>query len=117
MSSDYAGPESTQVIGLNIQAVQGPRPIQYGIQLQDGHGHFTTGIGLNGKSETGIDLAGKYDVGVNAHHNSIRVSEGTCIEFDDTGTIRMRYLNGRIEFLNGDRCVGHIDMAGKDHPL
>jgi hypothetical protein len=117
MSSDYTGPETTQVIGLNIQAVQGPRPMQYGIQLQDGHGHFTTGIGLNGKSETGMDIAGNYGVGVHTHHNTIRVSEGTCIEFDDKGKIRMRYLNGRIEFLNGDKCVGHIDVNGADHPL
>ncbi len=117
MSSDYAGPETTQVIGLNIQAVQGPRPMQYGIQLQDGQGHFTTGVGLNGKSETGIDIAGKYGVGLHAHQNTIRVSEGTCIEFDDKGQIKLRYLNGRIEFLNGDRCVGHIDVNGADHPL
>jgi hypothetical protein len=117
MSSDYVGTETTQVIGLNIQAVQGPRAMQYGIQLQDGQGHFTTGIGLNGKSETGIDLAGHYGVGLNTHHNTIRVSEGTCIEFDEKGSVRMRYFNGRIEFLNGDKCVGHIDVNGPDHPM
>lgn len=117
MSSDYAGSEATEVIGLNIQAVAGPRPMQYGIQVHDGAGHFETGIGLKGKGAAGLDITGKYGVGIDAHQNTIRVSEGTCIEFDDHGKIRMRYLNGRIEFLNGDKCVGHIDVNGQDHAL
>jgi hypothetical protein len=63
MSNDYSGPDPTAVIGVNIQAVAGPRPMQYGIQIHDGQGHFETGIGLNGKSGKGIDMNGKYDVG------------------------------------------------------
>lgn len=117
MSNDFAGPEPTQVIGLNIQAVAGPTPMQYGIQVHDGQGHFNTAVGLNGKGQTGLDLAGHYDVGIHAHHNTIRVSEGTCIEFDDKGQIRLRYLNGRIEFLNGDRCFAHLDVNAADHAL
>jgi len=117
MSNDYAGSEPTEVIGLNIQAVDGPKPMQYGIQVHDGHGHFNTAVGLKGTSATGVDLSGHFDVGINAHQNTIRVSEGTCIEFDDKGQIRMRYLKGRIEFLNGDKCIGHIDVNGVDHAL
>jgi hypothetical protein len=117
MSSDYTGPESTQVIGLNIQAVKGPTPMQYGIHVHDGEGHFTTGVGLNGKGRIGLDLAGRFEVGVNARSNTIRVDEGTCVELDGIGQIRLRYLNGRIEFLNGDRCFGHLDVNGADHAL
>ena len=117
MSNDYAGTEPTQVIGLNIQAVKGPKPMQYGIQVHDGEGHFATGIGLNGKGHAGVDLGGHFDVGLNAHSNTIRVNEGTCIELDGKGLIRLRYLNGRIEFLNGDHCFGHLDINGADHAL
>jgi hypothetical protein len=45
------------------------------------------------------------------------VDEGTCIELDSKGAIRVRYLNGRVEFLNGDRCFGHLDVNGPDHAL
>ena len=117
MSNDYAGPESTSVIGVNIQAVGGPRAMQYGVQVHDGQGHFETAVGLNGKGATGLDLAGQFTVGINTHSNTIRLNEGTCIELDGKGEIKMRYQNGRIEFLNGDRCVGHLDMNGDDHAL
>jgi hypothetical protein len=117
MSSDYAGSEPTQVIGLNIQAVKGPRRMQYGIQVHEGEGRFEKAIGLNGTGDVGLDLGGKFKTGVHAHGNSIRVDEGTCIELDGKGAIRVRYLNGRIEFLNGDRCFGHLDVNGPDHAL
>lgn len=115
MSSDYAGPESTQVIGLNIQAVGGPRPMQYGIQVHDGQGHFETGIGLNGHGTTGIDLAGDFTVGLNTRANHIRLNEGACIELEGPGKIRLRYRDGRIEFLNEGRCFGRLDINGDDH--
>jgi hypothetical protein len=117
MSNDYSGPDPTEVIGLNIQAVSGQRPMQYGIQIQDGQGHFETGIGLNGKSEKGIDMKGKFDVGLNMHGNPIQLNEGTCVILDGKGQIRVRYHNGRIEFLNGERCFGHLDVNGEDHAL
>lgn len=117
MSSDYAGTEPTQVIGCNIQAVGGPRPMQYGIQIHDGGGRFETGIGLNGKGSTGIDLKGDFTVGINTHSNAVRLNEGACIELDGKGIIKMRYRNGRVEFLNGDRCFGHLDVNGEDHAL
>lgn len=116
MSNDYTGAEPTQVIGLNIQA-KGPSAGQYGIQVQDGGGQFTTGVGLNGSGAVGVDLAGHFGVGVNAHNNTIRVNEGTCIELDGKGQIKLRYLNGRIEFLNGAHCFGHLDINGPDHAL
>jgi hypothetical protein len=117
MSNDYAGPDQTEVIGVNIQAVAGPRPMQFGIQIHDGQGRFETGIGLNGQSENGIDMKGKYDVGLNMHGNPIQLNEGTCVILDGKGQIRVRYNKGRIEFLNGERCFGHLDVNGPDHAL
>ena len=117
MSNDYSGPDPTEVIGVNIQAVAGPHPMQYGIQIHDGQGHFEKGIGLNGTSERGIDLNGKYDVGLDMHGNPIRLDEGTCVILDGKGQIRVRYQKGRIEFLNGDHCFGHLDVNGVDHAL
>jgi hypothetical protein len=123
MSNDFQGPENTVVIGMNIQAVFGPRPMQYGIQIHDNRekpdntAHFETGIGLNGHGKHGIDMGGKYDVGINARDNNIRLNEGACVELDGAGKIRVRYKNGRIEFLNGDKCVAHLDMGGEDHKM
>lgn len=117
MSCDYVGPEATNVIGLNIQAVGGPTVMQYGIQVHDGQGSFQTGIGLNGKGKTGLDIAGKFGTGINMNGNSIRLAEGATIEFGDQGQIKLRYHNGRIEFMNGDRCIGHLDVNGADHAL
>jgi hypothetical protein len=117
MSNDYAGPEPTQVIGLNIQAVGGPRPMQYGIQVHDGQGRFDRGIGLNGKGEVGLDVAGSYGAGIDTHGNDIRLDEGASVILDGKGRIRVRYREGRIEFLNGDRCIGHLDADGEDHAL
>jgi hypothetical protein len=120
MSSDYDGPEETHVIGLNIQASGGKRPMQFGIQVHDHESHpntFETAVGLNGKGKTGLDLRGKFGVGINARSNTIRVDEGTCIELDGKGEIKIRYRKGRIEFLNGEKCVGHLDVSGEDHAI
>ncbi|HEX8520603.1 MAG TPA: hypothetical protein VF669_00020 [Tepidisphaeraceae bacterium] len=117
MSSDFHGAESTQVIGVNVQAVGGDRVMQYGMQIHDRENHFQTGIGLNGSGETGLDLGGSFKVGINARKNSIRVDEGTCIELDGEGKVKIRYSKGRIEFLNGEKCVGHVDVGGEDHAL
>lgn len=117
MSSDYDGPEPTEVIGLNIQPTGGPRPMQYAIQVQKGQGRFETGIGLQGEGRTGLDVAGKYDTGVHLHDNDLRLNEGACVALDGEGRIRVRYREGRVEFLNGDRCFGHLDVNGEDHAL
>lgn len=113
-TNNYAGPESSEVIGVNVQTL-GPQPTKYGIQI---HGkECKASIGLNADGGIGIDAGGHYDVGINMRNNTIRVSEGTKIELEDTGRISIRYLNGRIEFLNGDRCIGHIDVSAEDHEL
>lgn len=121
MNTDYAGPEATEIIGLNIQAVSGVRPMQSGIQVhnnvESGSPTFETAIKLKGGGKTGIDMQGKYDTGLNMHQNTIRLAEGACIELEDTGRIRVRYKSGRIEFLNGDKCFGHLDVSGDDHAL
>lgn len=117
MSNDYAGPDPTKVIGLNIQAVGGPTPMQHGIQVHDGANHFDTAIHLPGKGTTGVDVPGKFQVGLNLHDNSVRLNEGACVELDGQGQIRIRYRNNRIEFLKGDRCFGHLDVEAADHSL
>ena len=117
MSNDYGGSDPTKVIGLNIQAVGGPRPMQYGIQVHDGEGRFEKAVGLNGAGETGMDIAGQYGAGIHTHDNDIRLNEGACVILDGEGSIRVRYREGRIEFLDGDRCFGHLDVNGEDHAL
>lgn len=117
MSNDYAGPETTNVIGVNVQAVKGPRPMQYGMQIHDSEGRFEKGIGLNGTGEVGVDMAGRFGVGLHTHDNDIVLNEGACIALDGKGAIRVRYRQGRIEFLNGDRRFGHLDVNGEDHAL
>jgi len=115
MTNMYTGSEGTQVIGLNIQMLSG-QPSQYGIQVH-GAGQVEKSVGLNGNGQVGLDLGGKFDTGIHTHANSIRLDEGACIELDGAGKVRVRYTNGRIEFLNGDKCVGHIDISGEDHAL
>lgn len=114
MSNDFRGADWTKVIGLNIQACGGPTAMQYAIQIHDKSedAHFDCGIGVNGRGKVGIDLAGTYDVGVNLHGNNIRLGAGACIELDDAGTMRIRYRGGKIQFLNGERCVAFLDMNG-----
>ena len=115
MTNQYDGPDPTQMIGLNIQMLPG-KPMQMGIQVH-GEGQTEKGIGLNGIGGVGLDVAGKYGIGINAHGNNIRLDEGTCIELDGKGQVRLRYLSGRIEFLNGEKVVGHLDMSEEDHKL
>ena len=118
MNSDYEGPDPTKVIGVNIHATpHGSRPMQYGIQIHGKENYFEKGIGVNGRGDVGIDMEGDYGVGLNTQKNSIRVDEGTCIELDGKGQIKFRYREGRIEFLNGDKCFGHLDVNGEDHSL
>lgn len=120
MSNDAPADVDTDVIGLNIQAVSGTRPMQYGIHIHDQEKtqtHFQTAIGLNGRGAVGVDMPGKFEIGLNAHDNNIRLNEGACIELDGKGQIKVRYKNGRIEFLNGDKCFGHLDVNGEDRAL
>lgn len=117
MTNRYSGPEPSHLIGVNVQA-HGPHPCQYGIQVHDWeNGHFEKGIGLNGKGKVGLDLGGRFDAGIHTHSNSIRLDEGACIELDGEGKIKLRYKAGRIEFLSGEKRIGHISTDGKDHEL
>jgi hypothetical protein len=117
MSNDYTGAAEQKVIGLNIQAVGGTTPMQHGIQIHDGGNHFEKAIHLSGQGAAGIDLPGTFQVGVNLHDNNLRLNEGACIELDGKGRIKLRYRNNRIEFLNGDRCFGHLNVNGADHAV
>ncbi len=117
MHNDYAGPDPALVIGLYIQASEGPGEMQYGIQVQDGSSYFTSAVGLNGSGATGVDLPGKFETGIHMHDNNIRLNEGACLELDAAGLIRVRYLKGQIDFLNGNKCFGHLDVNGEAHAL
>lgn len=114
-----AEPHAAEVIGVNIQPSQGLS--RYGIQIQGGEGEtdqFEKAIGLNGGGAVGMDLAGHFkEVGIDMHDNSIRVNEGASLELDGLGKVRLRYRQGRIEFMNGDRCIGHLNTDGSDHEL
>jgi hypothetical protein len=56
-------------------------------------------------------------VGLNLRNNNLRLNEGACVELDSKGRIKVRYQNNRIEFLNGDRCIAHLDVNGEDHAI
>ena len=116
MSNNYTGTEPTQIYGINILAAHG-NPCDEAIHIHDMNSHWKTAIGIDGKGQAGVDMRGKYDVGVNMHSNNIRLDEGACIELDGAGKVKVRYKAGRIEFLNGDKCVGHIAVDGKDHAI
>lgn len=116
MSNHYTGTEPTQIYGMNLLASHG-NPCDMAIHIHDADSNWRTAIGIAGKGRAGIDMDGKYDVGINMHSNNIRLSEGSCLELDDAGKIRVRYKAGRIEFLNGDACIGHIPVDGKDHTI
>ena len=116
MSNNYTGAEPTQIYGLNLLASHGG-PCDMAIHIHDADSHWKKAVGIEGKGEAGIDITGKYDVGVNVHANNIRLDEGSCIELDGAGKIKVRYKAGRIEFLNGDKCVGHLDVSGEDHRI
>ncbi|MEA2707548.1 MAG: hypothetical protein QOF78_149 [Phycisphaerales bacterium] len=120
MSNDYTGGDATNVIGLNIQAVGGPTPMQYAIHIHDkdaAGAHFETGIGVTGTGKVGIDLAGHYETGIHARGNNIRLGDGACIELDDKGEIKIRYRDGKIEFLKNERRIPFLDTAAADHAI
>lgn len=118
MSNDYTGSDNQTVIGLNIQAVAGPSPMQYGIQIHDSGAegaHFQTAIHLKGTGTIGVDLPGQFTTGIHLHKNPLRLSEGTPIQLDDAGKIQLRYQNGKIEFLNDGKVFFHLDTTAADH--
>lgn len=116
MSNHYTGNEPTQIYGINLLASHGG-PCDMAVHIHAADSHWKTAIGIDGKGEAGIDMTGSYGVGVNMRSNNIRLDEGSCIELDSAGKVRIRYKAGRIEFLNGETCVGHILMDGKDHEV
>lgn len=116
MYNNYKGDDKTQSIGLNVQA-HGSTMNQYGIQIHDADGHFEKGIGLNGAGDIGLDVAGKFNTGIHLHGNELRLDEGACIVLDGAGKIRLRYKAGRIEFLNGDKCIAYLDVQEENRKL
>lgn len=116
MGNDYEGKEETRVIGVNVLA-KGPRDADYGLHIHEDQGGFRTGIGLEGKGEVGIDVQGGYKVGINLHGHELRLGQGGSIALDDAGEVRLRYRNGALEFLKGDRRVAFLRLEGEDREL
>ena len=112
MSNDYTGPEESWVYGINVMAC-GPQPCLGGLVVKNnGSGPgavFKKQISLESNGPVGIDLPAKFDVGIHMHGNEIAL--------DSDGKVRVRYREGRIEFMNGDKVIGHIDAASEDHKL
>jgi hypothetical protein len=116
MSNHYTGKEPTQIYGLNLLASHGG-PCDVAIHIHNADSYWRKGIVFEGKGEVGIDMAADYGVGINMRANSIRMNEGASIELDGAGKVRLRYKAGRIEFLNGDKCIGHIAVDSEDHAI
>lgn len=112
MTNHYTGSEPTVLYGVNIMAC-GPKPCQAGLVIKNNGSSkeaiFEKQISLESDGQIGIDLAAKFDAGINMRGNTITL--------DKDGMIAIRYHNGRIEFLNGDKCVAHIDVNKEDHKL
>ena len=45
------------------------------------------------------------------------MNEGSCIELDAEGDVKLRYAEGRIEFLKGGRRVAYLPVDAEDHEL
>jgi len=116
MSNQYEGTEGFNgIIGMEMQSL-GPKPAKAGVQIE-GEGGYETLVRLRGDGETGVDLTGDCDVGVNLHQNSLRLDEGSWIQLDQEGHVRIRYQDGNIEFFNGEKRIAHLPVMAEDHEL
>jgi hypothetical protein len=106
MSNDYTGGDWTKVIGLNIQAVGRPTPMQYAIHIhdKDENAHFDTGIGVDGRGKVGVDLSGKYDVGLHMH--LVETAYQKEYARRRTGTTALRHLRD-LGLLGPRMTLGH----------
>ena len=43
--------------------------------------------------------------------------EGACIELDEKGEVKIRYRDGKIEFLKDDRRVAYLNLSGEDRAI
>ena len=117
VSNQYEGKEGFNgVIGLEMQSL-GPKRASSGLQIEGPAGYDTIVRLRGGEAQTGIDLAAKCEVGANLHGNSLRLDEGSFIQLDQTGQVRLRYFKGNIEFFNGDKRVAYLPMNAEDHKL
>jgi hypothetical protein len=116
MSNQYEGTQGFNgIIGIEMQSL-GPKRALAGLQIEGGGG-FETQVRLRGAADTGIDIPGKCGVGVNLRGNALRMDEGTWVQLDQAGRIRLRYLNGNIEFYNGNRRIAYLPVSSEDHKL
>ncbi len=116
VANQYEGDDGFNgIIGCEMQSL-GPRKALAGLQVE-GAGGYETQIRLRGEADTGIDVVSECGVGINLRENSLRLSEGSCIELDAQGEVKLRYTDGHIEFLNGDRRIAHIPVDTEDHAL
>ena len=116
IANQYEGTQGFNgIIGIEMQSL-GPRKALAGLQIE-GKGGFETLIHLRAEADHGIDVAADCGVGINLRQNSLRLNEGSCIELDEAGQVKLRYRDGRIEFLHGDRRVAHLPLDAEDHQL
>jgi hypothetical protein len=116
VSNQYEGNEGFNgVIGIEMQSL-GPKRALAGVQIE-GKGGFETLVRLRAEAQTGVDITGKCDVGVNLHQNPLRMDEGTWVQLDQEGKIKLRYSQGNIEFYNGERRIAYLPVSAEDHKL
>ena len=116
VANQYEGEEGFNgVIGLEMQSL-GPKPAQSGVQIE-GAGRYGTMVLLRGGADTGLDVPGDCGVGANLRQNSLRLDEGSWIELDEQGEVKMRYHKGAIEFYKGERRIAHLPVEAEDHEL
>jgi len=116
MQNAYEGTEGFNgIIGIEMQSL-GPQPVQSGLQIE-GQGPYNAMVRLRATAETGIDISGACRVGIHLHGNALRLDEGTFVQLDADGKVKLRYSAGNIEFFNGERRVAHIPVDGEDHQL
>ena len=116
VANQYEGTEGFNgIIGIEMQSL-GPKPALAGLQIE-GKGGFESGIRMRAETHVGVDITGQCDVGVHLRQNSLRMDEGSWVELDEEGKVRLRYREGNIEFWSGERRIAHLPVTAEDHAL
>ena len=116
VSNQYEGTEGFNgIIGIEMQSL-GPKPALAGLQIE-GKGGFETGIRMRGEAQIGVDVTGQCAVGMHLRQNSLRLNEGSWVELDGDGKVRLRYHEGNIELWAGEKRIAHLPVTAEDHAL
>lgn len=116
VSNQYEGTAGFNgIIGIEMQSL-GPKRALAGLQIE-GQGGYETLVRLRAAADIGLDLPGNCGVGIHLRQNSLRLNEGSWVQLDQEGRVRLRYHQGNIEFFNGERRIAHLPVTGEDHAL